>query len=472
MNTDLSDLPNGWEWTTLQETCSTPQYGWTTKATTEGTLHLLRTTDITHGNVNWETVPFCTEEPPDKEKYLLKTGNIVISRAGSVGSSYLVKNPQNAVFASYLIRFKPLSIINENYLAFFLKSPDYWKTISEEKSGVALPNVNAAKLKQIQVPLPPLAEQRRIVAKLEVLWTQLDAAGEAQKKAQTQLQWYRQSLLKAAFEGTLTKGWREGYSGELEPMLVSEVSKLVGLPESPDGWVWTTLANCVEILDSQRIPINAKERRKRISGKSESELYPYYGATGQVGWIDDYLFDEELVLLGEDGAPFFDFSKDTAYLIKGKSWVNNHAHVLRAKTEIISNQLLCHYLNTFDYHGYLTGTTRLKLNQSTMRKIPIPLPPLLEQQHLVAEIERCFSIADEVEATLDAELKRAERLRQSILKHAFSGKLVPQNPNDEPASVLLEKIRDKKEQHQPKRKKTNAKIQNTSSAKQLPLPIG
>lgn len=470
-NHGLSDSPNGWEWSTLQEICSTPQYGWTTKATTEGTLRLLRTTDITDGNVNWETVPFCTEEPPDKEKYLLKTGDIVISRAGSVGSSYLVKNPQNAVFASYLIRFKPLSIINENYLAFFLKSPDYWKTISEEKSGVALPNVNAAKLKQIRVPLPPLAEQRRIVAKLEVLWTQLNAAIDALKKAQAQLQRYRQSILKAAFEGELTRQWREGYSGELEPMLVSEDSKLAGLPESLNGWVWTTLANCVEILDSQRIPINAKERETRISGKSESELYPYYGATGKVGWIDDYLFDEELVLLGEDGAPFFDFSKDTAYLIKGKSWVNNHAHVLRAKTEITSNQLLCHYLNTFDYHGYLTGTTRLKLNQSAMRKIPVPLPPLLEQQHMVVKIERCFSIADETEATIDAELKRAERLRQSILKHAFSGKLVPQDPNDEPASVLLEKIREKKDQPQPQGKKIKTKVKSISSAKQLPLPL-
>ena len=167
MNDGFSDLPKGWVWTTLQEACSTPQYGWTTKATAEGTLRLLRTTDITDGNVDWETVPFCTEEPPDEEKYLLKTGDIVISRAGSVGYSYLVKNPQNAVFASYLIRFKPSPIIDENYLVFFLKSPDYWKIISKEKAGIALVNVNATKLKRIEIPLPPLAEQHRIVAKLE-----------------------------------------------------------------------------------------------------------------------------------------------------------------------------------------------------------------------------------------------------------------------------------------------------------------
>ena len=188
-------------------------------------------------------------------------------------------------------------------------------------------------------------------------------------------------------------------------MSVSEIATSNSLPELSDGWVWTTLASCAEILDSQRVPINAKERETRISGKPESELYPYYGATRQVGWIDDYLFDEELVLLGEDGAPFLDFLKDTAYLIKGKSWVNNHAHVLKAKTEISSNQFLCYYLNTFDYHGYLTGTTRLKLNQLMMRKMPIPIPSLPEQQRIVAEIEHCFSITDKAETTIAAELK-------------------------------------------------------------------
>ena len=97
---------------------------------------------------------------------------------------------------------------------------------------------------------------------------------------------------------------------------------------------------------------------------------------------------------------FWTFLKDTAYLIKDKSWVNNHAHVLKAKTGITSNQLLCHYLNIFNYHGYLTGTTRLKLNQSAMRKIPVPLPSLSEQKQVISELERHFSIADEMKQPL------------------------------------------------------------------------
>ncbi|MDF1580357.1 MAG: restriction endonuclease subunit S, partial [Desulfuromonadales bacterium] len=103
--------------------------------------------------------------------------------------------------------------------------------------------------------------------------------------------------------------------------------------ELSTGWEWTTLENVAEILDSQRVPVNAKERETR-----QGDI-PYYGATGQVGFIDDYLFDEELVLLGEDGAPFFDPSKQKAYIIRGKSWVNNHAHVLRTKAGIPSSYL-------------------------------------------------------------------------------------------------------------------------------------
>ena len=358
------------------------------------------------------------------------------------------------------------------YLFYYLLLPDIRALLTSSMKGTTgRLRLGAEALANLEIPLPPLAEQRRIVAKLEVLFTQLDTAVDSLKEAQVQLERYRRSILKAAFEGKLTTEWREGYSGALEPMSVSEDSTPNSLSELPNGWMCTTLANCADILDNQRVPINAKERETRINGKLEPELYPYYGATGQVGWIDDYLFDEELVLLGEDGAPFLDVLKDTAYLVKGKSWVNNHAHVLRAERGVTSNQFLCHYLNTFDYHGYLTGTTRLKLNQSTMRKIPVPLPSLPEQKQIVFEIEAHLSVTGEIEATLDAELKRAERLRQSILKQAFSGKLVPQDPNDEPASVLLEKIRDEKGHQQPKRKKTIPKSQTTSSAEQMSLPL-
>lgn len=224
------------------------------------------------------------------------------------------------------------------------------------------------------------------------------------------------------------------------------------IPILPEGWVWTSLEDCVDILDSQRVPINAKERENRITGKSIYELYPYYGATGQVGWIDDYLFDEELFLLGEDGAPFLDQIKNKAYLIRGKSWVNNHAHVLRAIASLTPNLFLCHYLNIFDYNGYVTGTTRLKLNQFPMRKIPIPLPPLLEQHRIVAKIEELFTKQDAGVKSLEKTKAQLKRYRQSVLKHAFEGKLSEEwrerhKDELEPASVLLERIKEERKKN-------------------------
>ncbi|MCK6584991.1 MAG: restriction endonuclease subunit S, partial [Anaerolineales bacterium] len=172
----------------------------------------------------------------------------------------------------------------------------------------------------------------------------------------------------------------------------------------PDGWEWSTLEDCVDILDGRRVPINSEERERRITGKDQSELFPYYGATGHVGWIDDFIFDEEIVLLGEDGAPFLEATKNKAYIVRGKSWVNNHAHVLRAKAGITTNLFLMHYLNIFDYHDYVTGTTRLKLNQGRMRVFPIPLPPLPEQERIVSRIEELFS-------DLEAGVAALERVR-------------------------------------------------------------
>ena len=214
----------------------------------------------------------------------------------------------------------------------------------------------------------------------------------------------------------------------------------------PNGWIWATLEDCVDILDGQRVPINAKEREQRKAGKSQSELFPYYGATGQVDWIDGFLFNEELVLLGEDGAPFLEPLKAKAYVIKGKSWVNNHAHVLRAISGLLSSLYLCNYLNIFDYQNYVTGTTRLKLNQAPMRKIPIPLAPFNEQVRIVARLEELFARLDAGVEGLRKVKAQLKRYRQAVLKYAFEGKLTEKwrkthKDQIEPATKLLERIK-------------------------------
>lgn len=191
--------------------------------------------------------------------------------------------------------------------------------------------------------------------------------------------------------------------------------------EVPKNWVWVRLiGNVNSCLDGYRKPINSSERAKRV-GK-----VPYYGATGQVGWIDDYLTNEHLVLLGEDGAPFLDLLKDKAYIIFGEAWVNNHAHILKSYFGEIGNVFLMHYLNMVDYKDYVKGTTRLKLTQGSMQLMPFPLPPLSEQQRIVERIEELFAKLDEAKERLQEVADSFAVRKAAILHKAFTGELTKQ----------------------------------------------
>ena len=163
-------LPVGWLEVTLGDICSHPQYGWTSKSSMTGTVRYLRTSDISKGSINWDEVPFCTDLPVnDSElaKFELKENDIVVSRAGSIGLSYIVDElPFKSIFASYLIRFKPILVLPK-YVYYFLQTPQYWQQISDVAAGVAVQNVNATKLADMKLPLAPLAEQIRIVAALD-----------------------------------------------------------------------------------------------------------------------------------------------------------------------------------------------------------------------------------------------------------------------------------------------------------------
>lgn len=182
----------------------------------------------------------------------------------------------------------------------------------------------------------------------------------------------------------------------------------------PLGWVVAEVGDVVDVLDHLRIPVNKTERRARQGD------VPYYGATGQVGWIDARLFDEELCLLGEDGAPFLESSRPKAYVIDGPSWVNNHAHVLRPCRHVINARFLKYALDQADYRPYVTGTTRLKLTKSAMTQIPLPLPPLPEQRRIADAIEEQLSRLDAATSTFRVLRLRLDALERSVLMHALA----------------------------------------------------
>jgi type I restriction enzyme S subunit len=157
---------------------------------------------------------------------------------------------------------------------------------------------------------------------------------------------------------------------------------------APKHWEIFPLNELVDVLDKLRVPVNSSERNKRPGP------VPYYGATGQVGTIDKEIFNEDLLVLGEDGVQFFDQNKPKAYKISGPAWVNNHAHVLRPKKDRVLQNFLLHFLNQFNYIGYANGTTRLKLTQGAMNSIPVPLPSIAEQHKIVEVLEDHLSRLD------------------------------------------------------------------------------
>jgi type I restriction enzyme S subunit len=198
----------------------------------------------------------------------------------------------------------------------------------------------------------------------------------------------------------------------------------------PKHWKINKLGEVCDILDNLRKPINSTERQKRIHGKNLKDLFPYYGATGQVGWIDDFLTDGDYILIGEDGAPFLDNYKDKAYKIKGKTWVNNHAHILKGKKKIIIDDFALHYLNSINYRGFVNGTTRLKLTKSNLIDIPFVIPPLPEQQAIVSKIEELLSDLENGKQQLKLAQQQLKIYRQSLLKWAFEGKLTNKDMKD------------------------------------------
>lgn len=189
----------------------------------------------------------------------------------------------------------------------------------------------------------------------------------------------------------------------------------------PAHWEVKKLGEVVQVLDNLRKPINSAERQQRIAGKSQNELFPYFGATGQVGWIDSFLTEGEYVLIGEDGAPFLDIFKAKAYLVNGKTWVNNHAHILKEKDSISINKYILHYLNSINYREYVNGTTRLKLTKGSLVEIPFILPPLFEQKEIVDKIEELFSELDKGKEQLETARQQLKVYRQAVLNSAVIG---------------------------------------------------
>ena len=209
--------------------------------------------------------------------------------------------------------------------------------------------------------------------------------------------------------------------------------------ELPDNWEWCRFGSYTLNRDSERKPVSSVQRKK------VKKIYDYYGASGVIDQTDSFLFDEELLLIGEDGANLLARTKPIAFLADGKYWVNNHAHCI----DSIDKRLLkfiCIYINAINLFQYITGSAQPKLNQDNMNKILIPIPPKAEQEKILESIKIILSNINDIDLLKGKLQSNIANAKSKILDLAIRGKLVPQDPNDEPASVLLERIRAEKEE--------------------------
>lgn len=434
---EKGELPEGWTETTLGAVCAHPQYGWTTSAKHAATgLRLLRTTDISGGNVNWSTVPFCDKRPPDPGKYLLGHGDILVSRAGSVGISHLVRECPAAVFASYLIRLRALPPIPPTFLRLFLMSPRYWAAISDGAAGIAVQNINATKLQELVLPLPPIAEQKRIVAKVEELLARVSAARDRLATVPAILKRFRQSVLAAACSGRLTEDLRDGAgTDQWEAVALEDLTELV--TSGSRGWaryyadkgaVFVRAQNLsTDRLDLSevahvRVPAATEGKRTRVSSQD--------------------------ILITITGANV----TKTALVTKeiGEAYVNQHVALMRLKDKTLAPYLWVWLVSPDHGRSQLLdaayGAGKPGLNLTQIRSVEVHLPPLPEQREIVRRTDHLFTLADTIEKHIAMGTARAEKLMQAILAKAFRGELVSteaqlarqEGREYEPASVLLE----------------------------------
>jgi restriction endonuclease S subunit len=280
---------------------------------------------------------------------------------------------------------RPREGVDPHYVYHFVSSQTFRKEAARHMTGaVGLRRVPSAFLESAEIPLPPLNEQREIVAELEKQFSCLDEAVANLQRVKANLKRYERATI-----ASLTN------------------------PKSFEACVSGTIADIAISLDNMRKPVNKLERAKRPGN------IPYLGANGQTGWIDVPLFDEELVLVVEDET-FVGRTDPFCYYFADPCWVNNHTHVLRARPEVVSAKYLNFALSYYPFIPLTTGSTgRRKLTKAALMTAPISVPSLKKQAEVIDEVERCLSIAREVEAEVDNNLKRAQALRQASLAAAF-----------------------------------------------------
>lgn len=458
--TGAAPLPEGWQWKLVGAMVDQMQYGTSAKTSEDATgVPVLRMGNIQNGELVLDVLKYLPADHDEFPDLLLRDGDVLFNRTNSaelVGKTAVYRgNPMPCSCASYLIRLRLLPAYVPEFLAYYINSPfgrAWVSTVVSQQVGQA--NVNGTKLKALSVPVPGLAEQEQIVAEIEKQFTRLDAGVAALRRVQANLKRYRAAVLKAACEGRLVPteaelARKEGRTfetgGDLLSRILNErrenwrnrapykepgVAPVENLPQLPSGWAWAGMRQVGEVqLGRQRAPqhhagdnmrpylrvANVFEARIDTTDVKSMNFTPEEFTKYRLRYGDILLNEGQTPELVGRPAMFRDEISDCCYQ---KTLLRFRAH--SGVMPQFALTVFRAYMHNRRFTRAASITTNIAhLTAEKFVEIEFPLPPPAEQARIVAEVERRLSVVEELEATVAANLQRATRLRNSVLRSAF-----------------------------------------------------
>ena len=387
------EVPSSWVWTTVDTIAKSILYGVSESAKTCGKYRLLRITDIQNNNVQWETVPYTDFDTNKAESYLLNDGDILFARTGAtVGKSYLVQGlKEEAIYASYLIRVQTYDAVLPQYVKFYFESGYYWEQIVQESVGVGQPNVNGTILGNLNIPIPPIHEQSRIVSELSKWMGIIDVIEQRKIDLQTVIKQAKSKILDLAIHGKLVP---QDPTDEPAFELLKRINPKAEITcdngqygKMPNGWIVSSYKNIVKNISSKPFQILQSE----INDKGS---YPVISQS--CNYIEGFTDSAEKLFLSQESIIFGDHTRNVKYL--------NFPFVVGADgVKILQTEACCkyiYYFTIFAANNFIQdkGYSR---HYGQLSSISVAIPPLAEQHRIVAKIEELFSSLDNIQKALE-----------------------------------------------------------------------
>ena len=365
-----------------------------------GNIIALRGLNVKNGRLDLHDVKYVDKSDFSKlERSKLHIGDMLFTYVGTVGQVAIVDEEDKYYLAPNVALIRcDKEVLLPQYMKYYFQTTQFWdKQIRRLLQSSSMQNIPMEKIRKFEIVVPPLDVQNRIVNVLdnfEKICSDLNIGLPAEIEArQKQYEYYRDKLLTFAETGNTILSRAEQSRAE-------QSRALIKLMQYVFGYAVVTLEDIAENCDSMRKPVT--------SGKREAGEYPYYGASGIVDYVRDYIFDGDYLLVSEDGANLLARSTPIAFSISGKNWVNNHAHVLKFD-RYETRRFVEFYLNSIDLAPYISGGTQPKLNQKNLNRIEIPLPGQKRQKYIVDILDRFDAICNDLTSGLPAEIEARQK---------------------------------------------------------------